>query len=156
MVETSPVPARYQAGERVALFLPCYCDVLFPQVGQAVVSLFARLGVPLDYPMEQTCCGQPAFNAGFWKEAGDLAHRFGQVFSPYRWVVVPSGSCGAMVRSFYDYTDADPVARLAGTRVFDLATFLVEVLGRVDVGSGFSGRVTYHDGCHGRRELHSS
>ncbi len=156
MAGTSPAPKRYQTGERVALFLPCYCDVLFPNVGRAMVALFSRLCVPLEYPMDQTCCGQPAFNAGFWAEAATLAHHFAQVFSPYRWVVVPSGSCGAMARVFYGYMNAEVQARQVGTRVYDLATFLVDVLGIVDVGAKFQRRVTYHDGCHGRRELRCS
>ena len=156
MAATFPAPVRYEAGEHVALFLPCYCDVLFPDVGKAMVALFSRLEVPLEYPIEQTCCGQPAFNAGNWDEAGLLAARFSRVFAEYRWIVVPSGSCGAMARAFYAYMDPTSPAAHAGARVFDLATFIVDVLGRTDVGARFEGRVTYHDGCHGRRELGSS
>jgi L-lactate dehydrogenase complex protein LldE len=156
MVETSTADARYVAGERVALFLPCYCDVLYPDVGRAMVTLFARLGVPLDYPVDQTCCGQPAFNSGYWSEAQALAGRFAQIFAPYRWIVVPSGSCGAMARAFYHSMDAGSEAAQVGGRVYDLATFLVDVLGRTDVGATYRARVTYHDGCHGRRELQAS
>ncbi len=156
MAETSQTGAEYVAGERVALFLPCYCDVLFPDVGRAMVTLFARLGIALDYPVEQTCCGQPAYNSGYWSEAAALAERFALVFSPYRWIVVPSGSCGAMARAFYAYMDPGSAAARVGERVYDLATFLVEVLGRTDVGATFKSRVTYHDGCHGRRELNAS
>jgi len=148
--------ARYVAGERVALFLPCYCDVLFPEVGQACVALFERLGIPLDYPMAQTCCGQPAFNAGHWSEARQLAQRFAGVFGDYRWIVVPSGSCGAMARVFYSYLDARSAPAQVGERVYDLASFLVTVVGRTDVGARFPHSVTYHDGCHGRRELRST
>jgi Fe-S oxidoreductase len=89
MVETSPPKRRYQSGERVALFLPCYCDALFPQVGVATVKLFARLGIPLDYPTQQTCCGQPAFNTGHWSEARELAVRFAHIFASYE-------DCGAL------------------------------------------------------------
>jgi L-lactate dehydrogenase complex protein LldE len=156
MPATFPAPARYEAGEHVALFLPCYCDVLFPHVGKAIVELFSRLEVPLDYPMEQTCCGQPAFNAGHWDEAALLASRFSRVFADYRWIVVPSGSCGAMARAFYAYMDPASPAATVGARVYDLASFVVNVLGRTDVGARFPARVTYHDGCHGRRELGSS
>ncbi len=156
MAATFPETTRYRTGEHVALFLPCYCDVLFPQVGQALVALFSRLGVPLDYPMEQTCCGQPAFNAGRWDEAAKLAARFAQVFAQWKWIVVPSGSCGAMARRFYPYMDASSAGALVGNRVYDLATFLTGVLGQTDVGARFPGRVTYHDGCHGRRELGAS
>jgi L-lactate dehydrogenase complex protein LldE len=156
MPATFPAPVQYEAGEHVALFLPCYCDVLFPHVGKAIVELFSRLEVPLDYPMEQTCCGQPAFNAGHWDEAALLAERFSHVFADYRWIVVPSGSCGAMARAFYPYMDPASPAADVGARVYDLAAFVVNVLGRTDVGARFEGRVTYHDGCHGRRELGSS
>lgn len=145
--------ARLRPGQSVALFLPCYCDLLFPQVGQACVELFARLGIPLHYPAAQTCCGQPVFNAGYWPEAQALADRFATVFAEFDWVVVPSGSCGAMARVFYAYMQpGSPAARL-GPRVFDLATFLVDVAGIVDVGARFAEVVTYLDGCHGRREL---
>jgi L-lactate dehydrogenase complex protein LldE len=156
MVETSPSLIRYRQGERVALFLPCYCDALFPQVGIATVKLFERLGVPLEYPLEQTCCGQPAFNAGHWSEALSLADRFARIFAPYRWIVVPSGSCGAMARvSYAELLPADAAAD-TGSRVYDLAQFLVEIVGTSNVGATFNGKVTYHDGCHGRRELHST
>ena len=153
MAATFPAGGRYEAGEHVALFLPCYCDVLFPSVGQATVALFKRLDIPLDYPVEQTCCGQPAFNAGYWEEAGSLAARFAEVFAAFRWIVVPSGSCGAMARSFYPYMAPGSAAADTGARVLDIATFIVDVLGRTDVGARFDARVTYHDGCHGRREL---
>jgi len=156
MAATFLAPVRYEAGEHVALFLPCYCDVLFPDVGKAMVALFSRLDVPLAYPMEQTCCGQPAFNAGHWDEAGYLATGFSRVFAEYRWIVVPSGSCGAMARTFYSYMDPASAAAGVGARVYDLAAFIINVLGRTDVGARFDGRVTYHDGCHGRRELGSS
>ena len=156
MAAPFPARVRYEAGEHVALFLPCYCDVLFPDVGKAMVALFSRLEVPLEYPIEQTCCGQPAFNAGHWAEAAPLATRFSRVFAEYRWIVVPSGSCGAMARAFYGYMDPASPAASVGTRVYDLAAFIVNVLGRTDVGARFEGRVTYHDGCHGRRELGSS
>ena len=120
------------------------------------MALFARLGVNLQYPMEQTCCGQPAFNAGHWDEARTLAARFAGVFAEYDHIVVPSGSCGAMARVFYDYLEPGSASARTGARVHDLATFLVDVLGTVDVGARFEGRVTYHDGCHGRRELRST
>ncbi|MDQ6823859.1 MAG: (Fe-S)-binding protein [Candidatus Eremiobacteraeota bacterium] len=152
-MHAAAAPSRYKAGQSVALFLPCYCDALYPQVGQACVTIFERLGIPLDYPPDQTCCGQPAFNSGLWPEASALAKRFARVFAPYDWVVVPSGSCGAMARIFYGYMDRDSAAARLGARVFDLSTFLVDVAGTSDVGARFPHRVTYLDGCHGRREL---
>lgn len=143
----------YAPGDTVALFIPCFIDVLFPSVGKAVVSIFERLGVALDYPAEQTCCGQPAFNGGHRKEALALAARFADVFEDHKWIVVPSGSCGAMTKRFYSTLDPGSKAAKVGARVFDLATFLVDVLGTVDVGARFPHSVTMLDGCHGRREL---
>lgn len=143
----------YKAGQSVALFLPCYCDVLYPDVGRACVALFERLGIPLAYPFTQTCCGQPAFNGGFWREAATTARHFAAVFAPYDWIVVPSGSCGAMASVFYRYMDEQSPAAQVGARVYDLASFLVHKLGVSDVGARFPHRVTYLDGCHGRREL---
>lgn len=146
-------PRRYASGDRVALFLPCYVDLLNPEVGQAVVTLFERLGVPLEYPMEQTCCGQPAFNAGHWEEAHSVARRFAQVFGGYDWIVVPSGSCGAMCKVFYETLEPGSAISDVGARVCELSSFLVDTLGTVDVGARFPHTLTYHDGCHGRREL---
>lgn len=142
---------RYASGDRVALFLPCYGDLLFPEVGRAMISLFARLGVALEYPVDQTCCGQPAFNAGHWDEAREVARRFAQVFDGFDWIVVPSGSCGAMCRVFYQ--TLDPELDAIGARVVELSTFLVNSLGVIDVGARFPHSITYHDGCHARREL---
>jgi L-lactate dehydrogenase complex protein LldE len=146
--------AAYVAGETVALFVPCFVDALYPEVGKATVTVLERLGAPVAYPDEQTCCGQPAFNAGRWDEARALAQRFSEIFAGYRWIVVPSGSCGAMARVFFETLEPAGRASETGARVFDLATFLVDVMGVVDVGARFGHSVTYHDGCHGRRELH--
>src|SRR5579864_1628185 len=130
----------------VALFVPCYVDLLYPQVGKAVVRLLRRLGIPFDYPMEQTCCGQPAFNAGFWPEARKLALRFASVFSDYDKIVVPSGSCAATAAVFFAQLDAPADVVAVGKRVRELSQFLVEDLGLIDVGARFAHRVTYHDG----------
>ena len=143
----------YAPGDTVALFIPCYIDVLYPSVGKAVVTVLEQLGVRLAYPAEQTCCGQPAFNGGHWPQARELAARFAEIFSSFRWIVVPSGSCGAMAKRFYSVLDSGSAAAALGARVFDLATFLVDILGVVDVGARFPHSVTMLDGCHGRREL---
>jgi len=143
----------YAAGDAVALFVPCYIDVLYPSVATAVVSIFDRLGIAVDYPMEQTCCGQPAFNAGHWDEARELAARFARIFAGHKWIVTPSGSCAAMARKFFGVMDPDSDASRVGARVYDFASFLVDVLAVVDVGARFPHAVTYLDGCHGRREL---
>jgi len=143
----------YAAGDPVALFVPCFIDVLYPGVATSVVSIFERLGIEVAYPVEQTCCGQPAFNAGHWREAKELADRFGQIFGGYKWIVVPSGSCGAMAKKFYELIEPGGRPARVGSRVYDLASFLVDVLDVVDLGARFPHSVTYLDGCHGRREM---
>lgn len=145
--------SSYSPGDTVALFVPCYVDAFHPEIGRASVALFDRLGVRLEYPEDQTCCGQPAFNAGHWPEATAVAAHFASVFGGYRWIVTPSGSCAAMARSFYAQLEPDGAAAQVGKRVYDLASFLVDVLGVTNVGARFPHPVTYHDGCHGRREL---
>jgi L-lactate dehydrogenase complex protein LldE len=143
----------YRPGETVALFVPCYVDQLYPHVGQAVVTLFARLGVPLVYPEAQTCCGQPAFNSGYWEEARPVVRHFVRTFAPYPWIVVPSGSCASMARAFFGQLDPDPEVTAVGQRVYELSEFLVNVLNVTDTGARFPHRITYHDSCHARREL---
>ncbi|MCX7915656.1 MAG: (Fe-S)-binding protein [Verrucomicrobiae bacterium] len=132
---------------RVGLFIPCFVDQLFPQVGIATVTVLRRLGLHVEFPESQICCGQPAFNTGYWSEARELARRCARVFDGYDVVVAPSGSCVAMVRNFY------PALGVAPPPVFELAEFLVRRLGVTDVGARFPARVTYHDGCHALREL---
>lgn len=143
----------YQPGEQVALFLPCYIDQFFPAIGKATVRLFQRLRVPVVYPQEQTCCGQPAFNSGYWDEARRVIHHFCRVFAPYRWIVCPSGSCTAMCRVFFAQVDKADWVVGVGRRVFELTEFLVDILGVTDTGATFPYKVTLHIGCHGRREL---
>jgi L-lactate dehydrogenase complex protein LldE len=150
--ENRPV---YRKGEAVALFVPCYIDQLCPQVGRAVVTLFERLGVPFVYPEQQTCCGQPAFNSGYWEEARPVVRHFARTFAPHSWIVVPSGSCASMCRAFFGQLDPDPEVTAVGRRVYELSEFLVNVLGVVDTGAKFPHRITYHDSCHARRELHA-
>lgn len=153
MSRAGTASVSYAPGDTVALFVPCFVDVVYPSVGKAVVAIFDRLGVAIDYPAEQTCCGQPAFNGGHKDEALALARRFAGVFSAHKWIVVPSGSCGAMAKRFYATLDPGGRAPEVGGRVYDLATFLVDVLGVVDLGARFPHSVTMLDGCHGRREL---
>ena len=135
---------------RAALFVTCLADTLAPESGKATVAVLERLGVEVDFPREQTCCGQLHLNAGYPAEAGVLARRFGEVFGAYEAVVSPSGSCVAHVRAH--------LAELGGPddlggRVFELSQFLTGPLGVEDVGSGFSGSVTYHPTCHSLRLL---
>lgn len=143
---------------KVNLFVTCLADQIFPQIGIATVTLLERLGIAVDFPAAQTCCGQPAFNAGFHAEARPLAARFVHLFPPDVPVVVPSGSCASMVRRFFPdllphgTPERAQLDRLL-PRVFELSEFLVDVLGVTDVGARWPGRVAYHDGCHALREL---
>jgi L-lactate dehydrogenase complex protein LldE len=137
----------------VALFVPCYIDQFYPQVAEATARLLGRLGVPVVYPSEQTCCGQPAFNSGYWEEARRVIRHFCDVFAGHRWIVCPSGSCAAMCRVFFGYVDPQERIVGIGRRVFELTEFLVEILGVTDTGARFAHKVTLHNGCHTRREL---
>ncbi len=137
----------------VSLLVTCLGDVFFPNAGVATVRLLRRLGVRVDFPASQTCCGQPHFNSGYHREARDLARHTLQTFDDGRLVVVPSGSCAAMVKLeypelFHDDPIWGPRARDLATRTHELSDYLVNVLGREDVGASFPGRVTYHMACH--------
>ena len=133
---------------RIALFITCFNDTLFPGTGRAVVRLLERLGHTVEFPAGQTCCGQMHFNTGYRPEAVPLVHRFAEVFAGYDAVVSPSASCTGMVR--------DNHAVLTGVeppRVHELSEFLVDVLEVTDVGAYFPHRVTYHPTCHSLRML---
>lgn len=123
-----------------------------------VVRVLRRIGCKVDFRKEQTCCGQPAFNSGYWNDARPLARRFVGVFRNAEAVVCPSGSCATMVRVFYPEllagTNLSEEARSLGGRVFEFSEFLIKVAGVSDVGAHFPHRVTFHDACHGLRELH--
>jgi len=133
---------------RVALFITCFNDTLYPDTGKAVVRLLERLGHTVEFPLEQTCCGQMHFNTGYRPEAVPLAHRFAGVFAGYDAVVTPSASCAGMVR------DGHPV--LTGHQsppTYELVEFLVDVLKVTDVGASFPHKVAYHPTCHSLRGL---
>ncbi|MDJ0382704.1 (Fe-S)-binding protein [Streptomyces sp. G-G2] len=149
---------------RVALFVTCVNDALYPSTGIAVVRLLERLGVEVDFPAGQSCCGQPQYNTGYRYETEPLLRRTAGAFAGYDHVVTPSGSCAAMLREHYPRIGrraaaegrstelADLAAGLA-PRVYELTEFLVDVLGVTDVGAYFPYRVTYHPSCHGLRSL---
>jgi L-lactate dehydrogenase complex protein LldE len=144
--------------QRVALFATCLVDQFFPEVGLATLRVLERLGVVAEFPPGQTCCGQPFFNMGHREEARAVALHTLSVFEPYDAVVLPSGSCTAMVRVFAPdlFEPGDPVrARMEAlaAKTFELSQFLVQRLGVTAVSSAFLGSVAYHDGCHCLREL---
>lgn len=146
---------------KVALFIPCYVDQVSPQVGIATAKLLRRLGVDVVYPDEQTCCGQPAFNTGYWKEAAKLAERQTKIFldEKVEAVVCPSGSCTAMQKVFYPTLLAGTSMESECNRLseisWELSMFLVHKLGVTDVGAKFPGTAVLHKSCHSLRELKS-
>ncbi len=155
---------------RVQLFITCIVDSLYPAVGEAMVEVLERLGVAVDFPGAQTCCGQPGYNAGFRDDARELALHLLDVFAPPSPggrgaggegelpIVTPSGSCAAMVVHGYpDLFANDPRnlarARALAARTYEFSQFLVDVLGVTDVGAQFNGKLTYHPSCHLLRGL---
>jgi len=138
--------------ERVGLFVTCLADTLFPEVGRATVTVLERLGLEVDFPREQTCCGQMHANSGYPAEAELLARRFVEIFEPYGAVVTPSGSCAAHVREHYPHLLGDD-ARDVPSRTWELSQYLTGVAGVDEVASGFEGTVTYHPTCHSLRLL---
>ena len=144
--------------QRISLFIQCIVDGIYPEVAEAMVRIFDHLGIAMDYPQDQTCCGQPAFNSGYRNAARRAARHFIEVFEHASVIVCPSGSCVAMVRHHYaDLFVDDPAwrkrAEAVGRRTFELTEFLVDKLGVTDLGARFEGRVTYHDSCHLLRNL---
>jgi L-lactate dehydrogenase complex protein LldE len=136
-------------------------DQMYPEVGVAAASVLEKLGLDVDVPPSQTCCGQPAYNSGFRSEARAIAERFLDVFEgdPGRPIVVPSGSCGAMVRNLYlELFHDDPRmlerARAVSRRLYEFSEFIVDRLGRSDLGGALEGSAVYHECCHLMRELH--
>jgi L-lactate dehydrogenase complex protein LldE len=138
----------------VALFIPCYVDQLYPNVGIATLRLLERHGVRVEYPTEQTCCGQPMANSGCTDDAAPLAAKFLRLFRGYEYVVAPSGSCVSMVRNHYDqFLAGQPGFDHLKTSTFELCEFLVDVLKIPRIEGRFPHKVGLHQSCHGLREL---
>jgi len=136
---------------RIALFVTCVNDLMYPDTGKAVVRVLERLGHEVDFPESQTCCGQMHANSGYRDEALPLVRGFAATFERYDAVVAPSGSCVAMVRE--SYPRLVPASAGVADRTYELSELLVDVLGVTDVGATFPHRVTYHPTCHGLRML---
>lgn len=147
-------------GKRVSLFVTCMVDMLYPETGMSVVDVLEHLGVEVDFPLGQTCCGQPAFNAGYRAEARQVAIQFLKAFQDAEVIVVPSGSCGAMVRHEYPHLFADDphwrdeAQRLASI-TWEFTEFIVDGLGVTDLNGRLPTPQTlaFHDSCHGLRLL---
>ena len=146
---------------RVSLFITCYNDTLFPESGRAVVRLLERLGHTIDFPLEQTCCGQMHYNTGYQPEAMPLMRRFVEIFRDAETICIPSSSCVAMIRDHYPkMAEASGDAKLMHEvelllpRVFEFTELLTDKFGLEDVGAYYPHRVTYHASCHSLRSLH--
>jgi L-lactate dehydrogenase complex protein LldE len=144
--------------QRVSLFVTCLVDQLFPKAGLAMADVLERCGYEVQFLEDQTCCGQPAFNSGYWAEARQVADHFLQVFDDTDYIVVASGSCASMIGHHYADIYRDDPAQLAHAhrlepRVFEFSRFLLEVARRDRFGARFPHKVTYHDSCHALREL---
>jgi L-lactate dehydrogenase complex protein LldE len=141
----------------VSLFATCMVDMVYPNVGIATVTLLDHIGVDVNFPMGQTCCGQPAFNAGFWDDARPVARQFLKTFAEADVIVTPSGSCASMVQHYYPQLFADdpkwhPMALRAASITWELTEYLVDGLGIVDFGASLPPtRVAMHHACHGLR-----
>lgn len=141
----------------VTLFIPCFIDLFYPQVGVAMVRILERLGHRVECPESPACCGQPAFNTGYGDESRATAARVLERLQDAEVIVIASGSCGAMIRVFYPDlfagTPQEGLARQVSAKCFEFSEFLVDKLGVTELGAEFAHKVTYHDGCHSLREM---
>lgn len=157
----SALPERESpVGKRVSLFVTCMVDMIYPQTGMSVVEVLEHLGVEVDFPQGQTCCGQPGFNAGYHDEAREVAKQFLRAFHESEVIVAPSGSCTAMVRHEYPALFEDdpkwhPHAVAAAAKTWEITEFIVEGLGVTDLNAALPEKRSYaiHDACHGLRLL---
>lgn len=142
----------------VQLFIPCFVDQLYPDTAFNMVKVLEKAGCSVDYNTNQTCCGQPAFNAGFWDEAKSVCTKFIKDFSGSDYVVTPSASCAGFVRNYYtklfDNSSMHNEVKELGKRVVEFSEFMVNMLGVTNVGARLDGKATYHDSCAGLRECH--
>jgi len=152
-------PRPSPAGKRVSLFVTCLIDMLYPQTGMSVVNIFDYLGLDVDFPMAQTCCGQPAFNGGYRRDARHVAYQFLKAFQDAEVIVTPSGSCAAMVRHEFPVLFADDPWRSEAERLasitWEFTEFLVDGLGIDDLKLALPHPQTFafHDSCHGLRMM---
>lgn len=140
----------------VDLFIPCFVDQVYPQIGMNMVKIFEKLDIAVNYNTEQTCCGQMAFNSGFWNEAKAMGEKFINDFSTNRYIVAPSASCVGMVRNYYpelfNNTSLHNQFKQIQKNIFEFSDFLVTVLKVDDLGAEFNSVITYHDACAALRE----
>lgn len=141
----------------VTLFIPCFMDALYPRAGICMVEILERLGHRVECPADIACCGQPPFNSGYWAEARAITRPALEKLADAEVIVIGSGSCGAMLKKFSPELFAgsrdEALAKQIAARTWEFSEFLVKKLGVTELGARFPHKVTYHDGCHGQREL---
>jgi L-lactate dehydrogenase complex protein LldE len=141
---------------KVQLFIPCFIDQLYPQVAFNTVKILEKAGCTVAYNTQQTCCGQPAFNAGFWGESKDVCTKFVQDFDGADYIVSPSASCAGFIRNNYgklfENNAFQSPAKKVSSQIFELSEFLVKILNVTNLGASFIGKATFHDSCAGLRE----
>jgi len=141
---------------KVQIFVPCFVDQLYPQTAMNMVKLLEKAGCEVMYNPKQTCCGQPAFNAGFWDEARDVCSKFLKDFDANSIIVAPSASCVGFVKNYYsklfDNSSLHNEVKAIGQNIYELSDFLVNKLGITNFGARLDGKATYHDSCAGLRE----
>ncbi|ANY75722.1 (Fe-S)-binding protein [Paenibacillus ihbetae] len=142
---------------KISLFVTCLSDALFPRAAESMTRLLAKYGVKLEFPEIQTCCGQPAFNSGYWDDARTSARTILDAFEDSDFVVAPSGSCTYMIHHYSELFKGDAEylekAKALQSKAYEFSQFLVDVMGITDVGAYFPHKVTYHPSCHGSRLL---
>ena len=142
----------------VQLFVPCFIDQLYPNVAFSMVKVLEKAGCTVTYNASQTCCGQPAFNAGFWDDARAVCGKFIKDFSGPGYIVAPSASCVGFVRNYYsklfDNSSQHNEVKDLQSRIFEFSEFMIQVLKVDNVGATLEGHATYHDSCAGLRECH--
>lgn len=141
----------------IQLFIPCFIDQLYPQTAFNTIKVLEKAGCIVHYNPQQTCCGQPAFNSGYWKEAEKLAVKFLHDFSGNLPVVTPSGSCSGYIQNHYQKVlkhNSEQTAQLNSLKIYEFSSFLVDILGVTQLGSVFPHKVTFHDSCSALRESH--
>lgn len=141
---------------KVQIFVPCFVDQLYPQTAMNMVKLLEKAGCEVSYNPNQTCCGQPAFNAGFWEDAKDVCSKFLKDFDANQVIVGPSASCVGFVKNYYgrlfDNSSVHNEVKAIGENIYELSDFLVNKLGITNFGAKLPGKATYHDSCAGLRE----
>ena len=141
---------------KVQLFIPCFVDQLYPGTGFNMVKVLEKAGCEVSYNPAQTCCGQPAFNAGFWDDARDVCNKFLKDFNKDSFIVAPSASCVGFVRNYYtklfENSSQLSTVKAIGNKIYELSEFLVNVLGVTNFGARLEAKATYHDSCAGLRE----